>query len=434
MTTLVENETLTRVGTGTPMGDLMRQYWLPALKSSELMADGDPVRFKLLGEQLIAFRDTAGRIGVMDHRCPHRCASLFFGRNEEGGIRCVYHGWKFDVEGNCLDMANVPPHQDFKHKVHAKAYRARERNGLVWVFMGNADKVPELPPLEAALVPEHYMDIDFHQRDCNWLQALEGEIDSSHVAWLHYGLFQKNDFQKDSIRGYQVATRAPEFVTHETDAGFMYGVHRPAEDGKRYWRIAHFAFPCWALPPINNIEFNFLARAYVPLDDTHTMCIVMTMKGDPYKREIAKMPGGSMALPLLPNSTDWLGRFRVALNSGNDYGIDRDVQRRLTYTGIEGIITQDHAVTESIGSISPRELEHLAPSDMMITRVRRLLIRSAEAHAEQGTLPKSATDASVYAALRSGQFVAPETQDWLAATAEKIAQNPVNYALAEAAE
>ena len=434
MTTIAENEILTRVGAGTPMGDLMRQYWIPALKSSELVADRDPVRFKLLGEQLIAFRDTSGRIGVMDHRCPHRCASLFFGRNEEGGIRCVYHGWKFDVDGNCTDMANVPAHQDFKHKVHAKAYKAAERNGLVWVYMGDQAKVPELPPLEATLVPEQYMDIDFHQRDCNWLQALEGEIDSSHVAWLHYGLFQKNDFQKDSIRGYQVAQRAPEFVTHETDAGFMYGVHRPADAGNLYWRIAHFAFPCWALPPINNIEFNFLARAYVPLDDEHTMCVVMMMKGDPYKKEIAKMPGGRMAMPLLPNTTDWLGRFRIEQNAGNDYLIDREVQRTQTYTGIEGIVSQDHAITESIGAIAPRELEHLAPSDMMITRVRRLLVRAAQDHAKDGTLPKSASDASVYSAIRSGQFVAPEAQDWLEATAERVAKNPLNYSLAQAAE
>ncbi len=434
MTTAAENDILCQVGPGTPMGGLMRQYWLPALKASELVADGDPVRFKLLGENLIAFRDTQGRVGVMDHRCPHRCASLFFGRNEEGGIRCVYHGWKFDVDGNCLDMANVPPHQDFQHKVHAHAYKATERNGIVYVFMGDQAKVPDLPELEATLVPEQYMDIEFYQRDCNWLQAIEGEIDSSHVAWLHYGLFKKNDFQKDSIRSYQVANRAPEYVTHETDAGFMYGVYRGADDGNRYWRIAHFMFPCWALPPINNIEFSFLARAYVPLDDTHTMCVIMSMKGDPFKKEIVKMPGGSVTMPLLPNTTDWLGRYRVEQNAGNDYLIDRAVQRDVTYTGIEGIISQDHAITESIGGVAPRELEHLAPSDRMITLVRRLLVKAASDHAKSGTLPESASNPKVYAAKRSGQFVAPENQDWLQAIDERIAANPLNYSLALAAE
>src|SRR4051812_26955976 len=177
------------------MGDLMREYWIPAAMSSELKADGDPMRIMLLGEQLLAFRDTNGKVGMMDHRCPHRCASLFFGRNEEGGIRCVYHGWKFDTEGNCLDMANVPPHQDFKHKVHAKAYKTAERNGLIWVYMGDAAQAPDLPPIESNLVPEAQMEITLHQRDCNWLQALEGELDTSHVGYLHYGSVGAQTFQ-----------------------------------------------------------------------------------------------------------------------------------------------------------------------------------------------------------------------------------------------
>ena len=138
MLTAANNEMLTRVGPGTPMGNLMREYWIPACLSSELKADGEPMRLMLLGEQLIAFRDTDGRVGIMEHRCPHRCASLFFGRNEEGGLRCVYHGWKFDVEGNCLDMPNVPPAQDFKDRIKAKAYKVVERAGFVWTYMGSA--------------------------------------------------------------------------------------------------------------------------------------------------------------------------------------------------------------------------------------------------------------------------------------------------------
>jgi phthalate 4,5-dioxygenase len=131
MTTATDSVELTRVGPGTVMGQLMREYWIPALMSSELAPDGAPLRLMLLGEKLIAFRDSTGRVGVMDHRCPHRCASLFLGRNEEGGIRCIYHGWKFDVSGKCLDMPNVLPCQDFKHKVTAKAYRTVQR-ALAW--------------------------------------------------------------------------------------------------------------------------------------------------------------------------------------------------------------------------------------------------------------------------------------------------------------
>ena len=142
MTNAIESEQLTRVGPGTMMGELMRQYWLPAVKSSEVLAGGDPLRLMLLGEQLIAFRDHAGRVGVMDHRCPHRCASLFYGRNEEGGIRCVYHGWKYDADGNCIDMPNLTPEQDFRQKVHAKAYKVTERAGVIWVYMGRAGERP----------------------------------------------------------------------------------------------------------------------------------------------------------------------------------------------------------------------------------------------------------------------------------------------------
>src|SRR5580693_2166046 len=182
-----DSEDLVRVGSGTVMGEMMRQYWIPAAMSSELERDGAPTRLMLLGERLIAFRDSSGRVGVMDHRCPHRCASLFLGRNEENGIRCVYHGWKFDAVGNCIDMPNTPPHQDYKQKVKAKAYKVAERNGLVWVYMGERAEAPPLPGIEASLLPESDLQIVFAQRECNWLQALEGDIDTSHFGFLHAG-------------------------------------------------------------------------------------------------------------------------------------------------------------------------------------------------------------------------------------------------------
>src|ERR1700740_2934309 len=164
MTTERESRELTQVGPGTVMGDLMRRYWLPAAQSSELERDGAPIRLMLLGEKLIAFRDSAGRVGVMDHRCPHRCASLFLGRNEEGGIRCIYHGWKFDVSGKCLDMPNVPPHQDFKHKLQAKAYLVVERAGVVWVYMGPRAEPPPLPAFEILDVPDDEVGVILIQR------------------------------------------------------------------------------------------------------------------------------------------------------------------------------------------------------------------------------------------------------------------------------
>src|SRR6202051_1340914 len=211
MTTATEGRELTQVGADTVMGDLMRQYWIPACLSSELTRDGAPLRLVLLGEKLIAFRDSAGRVGVMDHRCPHRCASLFLGRNEEHGLRCVYHGWKFDTEGNCVDMPSVPPSQDFKQKVKAKAYKAVERAGLVWVHMGLRAGTPPMPALETLLVPDHEIGATCIQRDCNYLQALEGDIDTSHFGFLHAGHINPDDLPEDHPIRHTITSRAPEY-------------------------------------------------------------------------------------------------------------------------------------------------------------------------------------------------------------------------------
>ena len=182
-----DNEILSRVGPGTPTGEMMREYWMPACLSSELEKDAPPLRLRLLGEKLIAFRDTNGKVGILDHRCPHRCASLFFGRNEEDGLRCVYHGWKFDTEGNCLEMPNVPVDYRFEPRVKAKAYRTIEQGGLIWTYMGKRETAPPPPALEVFNIPEGERNIQAHQRECNWLQSLEGDIDTSHFGFLHAG-------------------------------------------------------------------------------------------------------------------------------------------------------------------------------------------------------------------------------------------------------
>src|SRR5262245_18353482 len=174
MLTQEDNELVSMVGAGTPMGGLMRHYWLPALLSSELPApDSDPVRVMLLGEKLIAFRDTNGSVGLIDQACPHRGASLFFGRNVECGIRCVYHGWKFDASGNCVDMPNEPAESDFLSKVKARSYRTRERGGIIWAYLGSREP-PPLPDIEANMLPDGAWQVGAIQRHCNWLQALEG--------------------------------------------------------------------------------------------------------------------------------------------------------------------------------------------------------------------------------------------------------------------
>src|SRR5579875_168185 len=299
---------LTQVGPGTPMGELMRQYWIPAAMSSEVAADGPPLRLMLLGERLIAFRDSAGRVGVMDHRCPHRCASLFFGRNEQAGLRCVYHGWKFSVDGSCVDMPNVPPEHDYKEKVHARAYRAVERNGLVWVYMGGAAQPPAFPEMEPLLLPQDELRLFFVQRECNYLQGLEGDIDTSHFSFLHMGAVAPEQVSPQVTGRYALIDRGPKLTVSRMTWGTMYGARRPAGPGNQYWRFAHFLFPFWTMPPDGDFLGHVIARAWVPMDDTHTMFVHMSWtRNRPAMRTLkdgSTIPGAGMGFKFLPNTTD----------------------------------------------------------------------------------------------------------------------------------
>jgi phenylpropionate dioxygenase-like ring-hydroxylating dioxygenase large terminal subunit len=405
---------LTRVGRGTAMGEFMRQYWLPAALSAEVKADGDPMRLLLLGEKLVAFRDSEGRVGIMDHRCPHRGASLFLGRNEEGGIRCVYHGWKFDVDGACLDMPNMPEHRDFKAKVHARAYRTAERNGLVWVYMG-ADQAapPPLPAIEANLIAD--AEIWCLQRQCNWLQALEGDIDTSHVGFLHVGSLKPEDLPEDHPMRPTVLNRAPEYEVRSTEWGAMYGGYRDNDDGRKSWRVAHFMYPLWTQTPNTRFASRAIARAWVPMDDHHSM--LFDISGGADEGNPAYISTRKTGEPLFekiqyaPRTTGWYGRWKSRDGEHNDWGIDRESQRNgVQFTGIANITMQDQAVTESMDPITDHAGEHLAPSDQMIARTRRLLLAAARAWRDNGKMPPGAQRPEVYMGARSGSFLeAPDS-------------------------
>jgi phthalate 4,5-dioxygenase len=438
LTTAADSELLTRVGPGTPMGEMFREYWIPAALSSELKADGDPMRLKLLGEQLIAFRDSSGRIGVMDHRCPHRCASLFYGRNEENGIRCIYHGWKYDIDGNCLDQPNLPPHQVFKDKVKAKAYKAAERNGVIWVYMGKRAKAPPLPMHEATLMEPDQVRIGVVQRECNYLQALEGDIDTSHFAFLHAGALDWNELMPGSTWYYSMRNRTPEYKMEVTDWGTMYGAHRPAEDGTNYWRVAHFLFPFWTIPPDGDFATHVVARAWVPLDDTHCMFFIWSWLGTTPKQRLLKtgepIPGVNFGQQgLLPNTTDWLGRFRLSRNAGNDYMIDRVAQAAGTsFSGLNNITLEDQCMTESMGGIVDHSFEHLSPSDAMIGVTRRRLLQAVRDYKDKGILPPGVDRPETFLGARGGDFVAPNNLDFTEAywREMRLSQNPTGRLLA----
>ena len=253
-----DNEILCRVGPGTPMGNLMREYWIPAFISEELEADGWPRRVRLLAEDMIAFRDSVGRVGVVDENCPHRGSSMIFARNEESGLRCVYHGWKFDSTGACVDMPSEGTVSSFKDKVRIKAYPTRERNGIVWVYMGPRQIPPPLPELEINLdgygrpagIPFKYV------RQCNWAQALEGDIDSVHLNFLHTRLDRPNPVTGDDTN--------PHFEVMPTDYGHFFGARRTFGD-KYYWRINQFGMPFYTA------VVGPFSKVWMPIDDYNTL-------------------------------------------------------------------------------------------------------------------------------------------------------------------
>ena len=412
---------LTRVGPGTTMGEFMRQYWIPAALSSEVHTDGDPIRLKLLGEQLIVWRDSAGVAGVMDHRCPHRNASLFLGRNEDGGIRCVYHGWKFAVDGSCLEQANVAPQDQFCDTVRAGAYPTEERGGLIWAYMGQRETPPPLPMIEVALLDESELEIQPVLRECNWLQALEGDIDTSHFGFLHIGHVNADELDDDDPMRGTITNRAPAYHARNTDWGTSYGAYRPGPDDTTYWRFANFMFPFWTQQPQGPFARNIHARAWVPLDDNNTMFINVMWKEltdrasiAPTRTDGSEIEGLDIVNTYLPNTTDWLGRWRLAAHEGNDWEIDRDAQRSgRIFTGIADVHLQDQAVTESMGPITDFTRENHSSSDQMIVLTRRRAVRAARAWRDNGTVPPGVDDPEAFFGSRSGFFWAGEDVDWL---------------------
>jgi phenylpropionate dioxygenase-like ring-hydroxylating dioxygenase large terminal subunit len=395
------------------MGDLFRQFWLPLTLSEQLpQPDGDPVRLRLLGEDLVAFRDTNGQIGVVDAFCPHRRAPLYFGRNEEGGLRCVYHGWKFNVDGTCADMPSEPPESNFKDKVSVKAYPVREFGDTVWIYMGPGTP-PELPLMEWATVPPANRRVAMWIVECNWLQVLEGNVDTAHVSFLHSAV--------DGIPGVReegIDDRAPVLQVVENAVGFAYGGRRKRQiDDQFYWRVTQFLLPMYTLIPGPN--WPRACVGVVPIDDAHTI-----------RFQVSYNPEAPISQPP-PFTTRELGEFRLpdgktidiwlpTENRANSYGLDRERQRRVNYSGIQGIETQDRAMTEGMGEVCDRSQEHLGTSDLAVIAARRLLERLA-VNLQRGIAPGASQLADQFGA-RPLDVVAPQANlgDLLAQHADEV--------------
>jgi len=409
-----ENELITRTGPGTPMGDVMRHYWMPILLERELAEpDGEPVKVQVLGERLVAFRDTQGRIGLLDEFCPHRRVSLWLGRNEECGLRCVYHGWKFDVDGACLEQMNEPGENSFADKVHIKHYPTVELGGIVWTYMGAPEHMPPPPSFEFTRVPSSHRHVSKVVEECNWLQALEGGIDTSHAPILHRALTASASRPGIDPRSPFVRGGPPTLEVDMTEYGYRYAGIRKLPEGGRYVRAYHYVMPFAQLRPASLFGSVLIdspsdagpGHFWVPRDD-HT-CMVwnfMYSLDAPLTQEQRREYGNGNGPDHVDQTT-----FRAVRNARNNWGIDRGVQKSETFSGIEGVNTQDRAVQESMGPIVNRSEEYLGPADKAIITMRRLLLQAVKTVQAGGSPP--ATDSS-YHDIRAVERIIPDGAEW----------------------
>jgi phenylpropionate dioxygenase-like ring-hydroxylating dioxygenase large terminal subunit len=414
-----DNERLVRVGPGTPTGELFRRYWQPALLSSELPEkDGAPVRVRILGEDLIAFRDTEGRVGLVDAFCPHRRAPMFYGRNEDCGLRCVYHGWKFDVTGQCVDLPTEPPDSRMKANVKIKSYPVIEKGALVWTYMGPPGTMPPPPDYEWLRVPPESLHVSRTNEACNYLQALEGGLDTAHSSYLHNNKLGDNSYLR-------TRDGAPKLEIEKTDYGYTYVSHRRADERGAYVRVYRFVMPAQQMrgnvtsrtggkPSHPKID----GHVWVPMDD-ETTCVYNFFYG--YDRSVEFSDEvrrhfdddyGRGADDMIPG-TFWLKR-----NLSNDHMIDRQVQKTQTFTGIKGINTQDFALQEGMGPIVDRSKEMLGSSDRAIVTMRRMLLQATAAVA-QGERPLG-VEPSTHCAIRPHDSFVPVGQTWHEAFADAL--------------
>ena len=427
MLSRADNEFVTRVSGGAATGEVFRQFWLPVLFSYELEADGAPLRVRLLGEDLTAWRNTDGSVGLIQNACPHRGASMFFGRNEENGLRCVYHGWKFDVEGVCTDMPNEPAESNFKHKIKAAAYPCVERGGIVWVYMGALRPLPPLPGLEWLDLPADQVISSKRVAPTNWLQGLEGEIDQSHVSFVHSRLnvAEPDGRNRSSVDVIRAMDRHPHFEVVETDYGVCVGAGREAPDNQKYWRITQFLMPSHVMTgpygpdPIRNW------RCWVPIDDENVFVIgcsfhptrAFTAEERTRMEDNAGVWTISKAMRT-PATTQPFGAWYGIPDLTNDFLVDRELQRTKTYAGIPEFWAQDSAMQVTMGPIYDRTKEHLGTTDLAIIAVRRRMAATAKALRDQGQVPPEVMNPKCYA-VRSDAVLLQPNEQWFEATAER---------------
>ena len=405
-----DNELITHVGPGTPMGEVLRRYWMPILLDWELPGpDCDPVRVRILGEDLVAFRDSHGRIGLLANACPHRRVSMYYGRNEQDGLRCVYHGWKFDVDGQCVDMPNEPEVSNFMHKVKTPSYPTHEGGNVIWAYLGPKEHMPEPPAFELTMVPDSHRGISKIFQECNWVQALEGGIDTSHSSFLH-----NNDISDKTL--LRSRSTAPVLEVEYTDFGYTYSSTRPlSKEEGNYVRTYHYVMPFTQIrasqvgPSGEPLKYpRCSGHFWVPIDDENTMVYnwTYTWGEQPLNEydQTLKESGNELYVDI-----DVFNGFRSLRTVANDHLLDRRMQRIKNFSGISGTNTQDRALQETMGVIADRSRERLGTSDRAIIAMRKLLSQALKTVADGGNPPAAGNQ---YHGIRAIDRIIPADQPW----------------------
>jgi phenylpropionate dioxygenase-like ring-hydroxylating dioxygenase large terminal subunit len=399
------NELLTQTGPKTPMGEMFRQYWIPALLAEELPDNDCPqVRVKLLSERLLA----------------HRGVSLWFGRSEDSGIRCAYHGWKYDVTGQCVEVPSEADNSSFCQNVKLRAYPLVKIGDLLWTYMGDPAKQPPLPEYEFALVPSEQTYTSKRWQQCNWLQAFEGGIDSSHVTFLHSGGL-KNDPLFKGAKGneYNLNDTKPFFEVADSDGGLFVGARRNAEEGKYYWRITPWVMPCFTMVPPRG-DHPVHGHFWIPIDDEN--CWTYSFDYHP-ARELTAAEVQAMRDGHGVHSENIPDTYRPMANRDNDYLMDREAQRRGDYySGVKGIAIQDASLQESMGPIVDRTKERLVPADSGIIKARQKLRKAAIALRDEGVVPPGVDPAHHH--VRSAAVVLEAAESFLEASSDAVRVTP----------
>ena len=406
MLSATDNAYLNTSEPNTPMGNYLRCHWHPVALSEEVAKpDCAPIRLKVMGEDLLLFRDSNGNTGLIEPFCAHRGADLFFGRNEECGIRCIYHGWKYDIHGNCIDMPNVPKDAAYHGKIKIKAYPTQEFADMVWAYMGPPDIQPfEVPQLEAGLVPPSHRYVTKRLVECNWTHSMEGALDTAHFSFLHMPApaFRKDD--SSNIAADESRIRwlrndpAPRFKIIDHEVGFLIGGARNADPGDHYWRLTQYMLPTHSITPSAMPNETYYGYSWVPIDDYSCWMYVYAWHpdqaiSDEERKKYIKGGYGQFAE---------LGPGYVPLrNRSNSYLMSREEQKNISFTGIRGIAEQDQMAQESQGYMIDRTKENLSPTDVGIIRFRKLLLQEAKAFAA-GKNPDSPNKAKDYCVRGGG--------------------------------